>query len=332
MQTSKLKVLFTKLMLLGFAAILSLLLAELAVAKVIKYPSYGMVASVRYRKGEKLWGNIRKPHAKEYNVEGKNLAKFNNYGFPGIDIDSLNKPIVVLGSSFVEALQYAPEQISTSVFASELRKRGMAHNVMNLGCSGHDPYDSWFRLLYFRETLGFETQDVILVLNSDNDDWFTRHPQPLDFSKPADFGSVNSNMKYKILLAMKNFSSLIALLTEGSRSGETAGVKEVESVTSPIPPNDDRHKESLSAQTLACLDAFDGAYVNFRVLTVDDDGCFNNALQEYCANKGIPLCITPMAKPEYMINGAGHFNLKGNEYLGKQLYALFAKQDIQQLR
>lgn len=338
MQTSRFSLVLWRVFLLSIALVIGLVVAELVVAKLIEYPSYGVEAKVRYRIGGEYWTNIRKPYAKVYNVEGKNIAKYNNYGLPGTDVTSLENPVVVLGSSFVEALQYQPEEIASSVFASELVTNGNDNSVINLGCSWHDPYDSWFRLLYFREKLGFTPRDVILVLNSDNKDWFARHPQPFAFTKSADFGVKNSSLKFKIMLTLRNSSSLIELLAKGMKGGNGQLNEESEAVAVNKNNSDTRKMEleqageGLSAQMVSCLAAFNGEYPGFRVLSVYDNVSFNRALQEYCDGESIPLSIVPMAKPEFMINGAGHFNLNGNRYLGKQLYALFTKQDSPQDR
>ncbi len=145
---------------------------------VLGFPRYGVECKVRYRNGGAVWTNIRYPHSSDFNVEGWKSVKYNNFGLPGSDINSLDSLIVVLGSSFVEALQYDSDQIATSVFQRQLDQSGISIQVMNLGCSGHDPYDSWFRLKYYEQKHGFFTQGVILVINSDNLDWFSRHPRP----------------------------------------------------------------------------------------------------------------------------------------------------------
>lgn len=91
---------------LFFALTLSLLISELFVAKVVGYPVYGVRYKVRYRKGAETWTNIRKPHSQVYNVEGRIKTSFNNLGIPGVDVKRIVNPIVVLGSSYIEALQF----------------------------------------------------------------------------------------------------------------------------------------------------------------------------------------------------------------------------------
>ncbi len=103
------------------------------------------------------WSNIRYPYAKVFNVEGRNLAVLNNFGLPGTDIRNLDNATVVLGSSFVEAFQLQASDISTSYLQRDLDQMEIKRNVVNLGSSGHDPYDSWFRLKYFEDFFALDT-------------------------------------------------------------------------------------------------------------------------------------------------------------------------------
>jgi len=197
--------------LLFSALIISLLINEVIVAKLLRYPSYGVIFKVRYRKGADRWTNVPKPYAKIYNVEGDVLTHYNNLGLPGVNVKNRANSIVVLGTSIVEALQFKPDQIATSLFQMKLTESGSNKSVLNLSCSGHDPYDSWFRLQYYEKMLGFKSQEILLVLNSANTLWFTRHPKPFDFSLASDFGYTNNSFFPRALIKLRNTSSLAEL-------------------------------------------------------------------------------------------------------------------------
>lgn len=303
------------------AFIFSLLFSEIVVAKVIGYPAYGVSYKVRYRKGAETWTNIRKPHAQIYNVEGRIKTNFNNLGIPGVDIEKIVNPVVVLGSSYIEALQYKPDKISTSLFQEKLNKEGRNVSVLNLGCSGHDPYDSWFRLKYFEKALNVVGQDVILVLNSDNKAWFNRHPKPFSFDLSDDFGQVNAKSATKAMIALRNASSLVEMYVNAFKK------KEINEDIHPDEPStnqlSDMGVHELSEEMKMCLLEFNETYSDFKVISVYDNEAFNSALSHFCKKFQIDCTLQPLAKPEYMINGAGHLNEIGNQILGELLYQVY---------
>ncbi len=206
--------------LLILAFILSALISEAVIAKLVRYPAYGVEYKVAYRSGGATWTNVRKPHSKLFNVEGKNLIQVNNYGFPGSDIDRIEDPTVILGSSYVEAFQYKPEEIASSLFSDKLKAIGVTESVLNLGCSGHDPYDSWFRLKYYESKHSFQPKDIILVINSDNESWFARHPQPFDFSLPASFGKKHDGRFMNMVISARNLSSTVEVFAKNILESE----------------------------------------------------------------------------------------------------------------
>lgn len=206
--------------LLILAFIFSALISEAVIAKLVKYPAYGVEYKVAYRNGGGTWTNVRKPYSKLFNVEGKNLINVNNYGFPGTDIDKIENPIVILGSSYVEAFQYKPEDIASSLFSDKLKAIGITEPVLNLGCSGHDPYDSWFRLKYYENKYSFQPKDIVLVINSDNDSWFACHPQPFDFSLPASFGKKHEGRFMNMVISARNLSSMVEIFAKNILKSE----------------------------------------------------------------------------------------------------------------
>lgn len=296
------------------------ILTEIIVSQVIKYPSYGVAYKARYRVGGEYWTNIRKADSKLYNVEGKIITGYNNLGLPGIDISDTSHPIAVLGSSYVEALQLAPEEIATSEFQRLLLSKQDKSTVINLGCSGHDPYDSWFRLKYFEQKLGFRTEDVILVLNSDDAAWFKRHPKPLDFSLPKDFAKRNNSFVVKWMIRLRNSSSVIEVMAKWLKDDNDSSVSPLKKASA---VKKDTIQKELSEEMRLCLDAFNAAYSRFVVVSIYNNTSFNSALADYCKVNNIKHIISPIAKPQQMFNGSGHLNDVGNKQLGKLLYEAY---------
>ncbi len=308
---------FKKTLLLILSFTIAFVIVEFIIGDIVNYPAFGFKFQVQYRKGADTWSNIKVPYAKVLNIEGKTKTHYNNLGIPGSDVNNLNNTIVVLGSSYVEALQFDPDDIATSFFQRRLAEEGEDISVINLGCSGHDPYDSWFRLKYFEKYLGFKTNDVILVLNSDNREWFSRHPKPLDFSLSPNFGEVNNSKIVRATFFVINHSSFISLLAQGLKSKNNGQTNENEKIEI------QDTSQGISLEMKECLDKFSAEYQNFVVISILNDNMFNKDLAEYCLQKSIPCLMQPLAKPEFMLNGAGHLNKKGNEELGLLLYKAY---------
>ena len=285
-------------------------------SRIIGYPSYGVKSKVSYRVGGGGWSNIRLPYAKVFNVEGRNIATLNNFGFPGTDVSTLKGATVVLGSSYVEAFQMQAEDVGSSYFQRNLEQMGIDSNVVNLGCSGHDPYDSWFRLKYFEDFYGLETQDVVLVLNSDNVSWFSRHPRPLVFDKADGFGREKSSTSGKLQIRLRNSSSFIELMAQLMKLSDQEDEAETE-VPLPSESVAQESEQSLSQEMKDCLLAFQSSYPRFLVVSITDDPSFNRNLSDFCLEQSIRCKTENLAKPEYMINGVGHLNLRGNQALGR---------------
>lgn len=312
-----------RLFLIVLAFIIALITTELVVVHCVGYPSYGVEYKALYMPGGNKWINIRKPYSKIFNVEGKIITSVNNLGFPGLDIESIENPIVILGSSYVEAFQYQPDEIASSLFWKELLEAGYHQPILNLGCSGHDPYNSWFRIMLHQERLGFSTEDVILVLNSDNTDWFNRHSKPFTFEKPEGFGRKNNSLKMRLGIEARNASSLVELLYKGFFKSD-----DVDEPSPKRSKNQEQIQEvpleySLSQEMIDCLTAFAREYSGFSVLSIAGDPDFNSAIKEFCMNQNIPIHIKPLSYPKYMIGGAGHLNKEGNKALAEALLTLW---------
>ena len=309
------------ILLLLLSLLLSLAIVELTIGTVLGFPVYNVKYKVHYRQGAEAWTNVRKPHAEIYNVEGTNVTEYNNYGLPGTDLNLADTCIVVLGSSYVEAMQYDPEDIATSVFQRNLDANGINRQVVNLGCSGHDPYDSWFRLHFYEKYLGISTEEVVLVINSDYRAWMTRHPHPLRFDFDEGFGKRNMSKSVRLLTTLRNSSSFAELVVNALKvKGENQDAQD----DSQNPEKKDTPEpEALKPDLIAVLNAFNEEYDSFQVLSITNMVDFNSSLQQYCDQKSIPCRIQVLKKPELLINRSGHLNKEGNKALGNALWDIY---------
>lgn len=304
-----------KTILIILAIILSLVLSEPVIKNVLKYPTYGLQYKVHYRIGAEYWTNVWKPHSKYWNVEGGNVVySRNNLGFPGKDVNTkLENRIAVLGSSYLEAYQINPDKIACSVFSDLLSQKGMARGVYNLGCSGHDPYDSYMRLAYYETKI--KPQTVILVINSDNYKWFQRHPKPFRFEPDRQFGETMNSLLSQVQTLLRNSSSLAALYINALKpQNDNAEIEQK-------PKNESKHLDNValvvSNELMQTLENFKLKYPNFIAISILNDSSFNDTLKVYCASKDIAFFSEPLIKSENMLHGAGHLNENGNRKLGE---------------
>lgn len=303
-----------RLILVVFSSIiLAFCIVEVLVGSVIGYPVSEFHHDVYWVKGAR-GGAIRKPRAKIFNVETMSYTNLNNVGLPGSDIDPSDEVIYVLGSSYIEALQYDPQHIATSIFQNKLKQDGFGNSVYNLGDSGASPYDSYFLLEYYKRVFRKDPHCVILVINSDYQSWLQRPPKPLTFSIPRDFGIVDRRLQPVIVNRLLGSSSLAHLLYESHRQHKNrARSGELDS-------NEDDHSPVLSHDLETCIIEFAKKYPRFSVVSIVNSKVFNDSLSQFCFAIGVDCSTTLLMRKEYLINGTGHLNLQGNLLLGDELY------------
>jgi hypothetical protein len=191
---------------------------------------------------------------------------------------------------------------------------GLKSNVVNLGCAGHDPYDSWFRLKYYEDYLGLEVQDVILVLETPYTSWLSRHPTPLVFEKPDFFGCENTSLGSKLQVYLRNSSSFIELMAQLMRLSDKENENEA---PMPLDSMSQIAADPLSQEMIDCLLTYQSSYPRFLVVSISSDSNFNQSLSEFCIGQSICCRIENLRKPEYLLDGIGHLNIKGNQALGR---------------
>ncbi len=305
-------------------------LNELIFRFVVHYPTYGIkMRLLGIRSSQKRQQNIYYPNSQYWTVEGGNhVYSRNNLGLPGVNIDPSrnNKFIFVLGTSYIEAFQVAPDKIATSVLFNALQKENREYQIVNLGFSGADPYDSYLLSLYY-ETL-FEPCKVLLVLNSDNKEWLNRHKDPLLFARGPDFAHEDRRILYTFNRRLRNSFSSFNLLQE-LRPSATEGI---------APPGGDETEGSTGRQGSSslpalpqrlgdCLKAFQTRHHGrFICVSIVPDRVFNHELDSFCRKESINLAFSEeIIRPENRFQGSGHLNAQGNLLLGLFLNDAFKR-------
>ncbi len=284
---------------------------------LIHFPSYGVTNRVHYQRSANYWVNTSAPYSCYWNVEGGNLVgKRNNLGLPGIDVDT-SRPytVMVAGSSYIEAFQVPPENMAVSVFDMLLQKQEAGFAVLNVGNSGHDPYDSWFRINYLA-SLGLMPDYVILIIEADYDEWFARHPHPLLFAPDDHFGEKDTSAVFLMQRKLRNRVSFINLIARGMKGASNDNDSESEASTRP-------KEKTLSNDMEETLLAYRDQFPHFMLVSILNDDQYNLEVNEFCQANGILFFRSGIARSENKLNGKGHLSELGNRELGEFLYDSF---------
>lgn len=298
------------------AATSAILLTELAVRHILGFPTYGVEKKLLGIKSSTTTSNIFYPQSKYYNVEdGYKVYKRNNLGLYGKDV-SWNKNdtlVYVLGSSYLEAAPTPPDSMAVSILQNQFDIDGRRYKVINIARSGHDPYDSFFRLAWFEKLYG--KGKVILVLEGSYEEWLTRHPHPLLFSLSPQFGLVESSQSTQLAMIALNHSASAYMIKQAAKStdiGENAFLLKQTS-------NDSANLIPIDLKI--CLDSYQKKYGDdFIVLSIMESKIHNNELRQYCDSKNINFYSRPINKASNKIGGKGHLTIAGNKLLGLALY------------
>jgi len=203
-----------------------------------------------------------------------------------------------------------PARIATSVLQQQLRQNKISAGVYNLGHHGYDPYESLYRLRFFKSH-GLSPDCVILVVESDYNGWFNRHTQPLDFTPGKKFGQVNTSPSYSLQRQLRNHSALINLLVRKDNFFPIENDFEEDNVVA---------ESTVSESMRQTLRMFHEECPAFMLVSMSPDKHFNQQLDEFCANNGIVFFKKGIKIPVNRIDGSGHLNEKGNRELGEFLY------------
>jgi len=287
------------------------------VGNILGFPKYGVERKMQGMRNSPGHQNIYKPHSQYWNSNKTfEIYMRNNLGLPGIDVDTSNvsKYIFVLGSSFIENQYLKPELISTSVFQRLLKKSDNCFNVLNLGYSGFDPYDSFRRAHYFEET--YRPGLVILVINSYNAGLFKLSPESfhLDKNSFAEDNSFATNFN----LFLRNNSSFIRLISILFQNKE-------EQTVGPEKENSQNLNADLTNLEI-CLKSFSEKYEGrFMCVSITSNDSMNRKIEEFCNKNNVNFEYSGLMVPENQFDGDWHLNEKGNNALGVFLFNSFRK-------
>jgi hypothetical protein len=302
---------------------MSLAISELAIRYIVGYPDYGIDNFVFGVSSNIKWQAQYRPYSRYINTEQRGFHPYrrNNLGLPGTDIDVRKDLVFVLGSSFIEAAQVPPEQISVSIFSKLLKEsRLSSFTAVNLGRKAHDLYDSWFRYQYYKNILNHRY--VMLIVDQRNS--FARHKQPFEFGLPAGFGKIENRLTKRLGTIALSRSAYLALMFRGvrdlTRKDKDEDLNDLKSDGKTSESNKD---EDFIKGVLICLREFSTELKNqLIVVSIINKPELNEQVKSYCDQNGIYCMISDTIQiKENQIDGSGHFNLKGNRRLGELMFS-----------
>jgi len=303
-----------------FAFIIAFSINEMFVRHIIGYPTFGLdkkLSGIRSAQGG--WQNIWIPHSYYWNVEGGNIVeKRNNYGLPGedVNIDADSKIIFLLGDSYSESLQVKKESMASTIFQNSLNQLDKKFKVINLSCSGHDPYDLYLRTKYYSSI--FNPEWLILILESDKLSWIQRNKN-IDFK--FDINNVNemTGLSYNLQKILRNNSSSLNLFIYNLLSKENSGNLITQGETQLT--NSEIEKKDYSILT-NILKQYVLEYKNrFIIVSVSPDEELNKELKNFSHNYNAKIFYENLLEKEYRFSS--HLNESGNSALGNLLFNSF---------
>ncbi len=305
-----------RIAILILAAIAALMGTEILVSKIIRYPTYGVEMKMLGLRGVGPPTNLFEPYSRYWTVEGGNkVYRRNNIGLPGIDvrISSASRYVFVLGDSFIEGYQVPPETIATSLLQKRLQASEPDRQVLNLGYSGHDPYDSYWRARFYERE--YAPSHVCLVLEKPNAAELERQRHPLDFDAHPPVPTRLRSKRTELAMAIMNKSSFFNLITNLLKASKLNDVIKEEE-------NEERGDgPALGNELKVCLNQFKARYgERFVLVWIGGDSLFERRLAGYCADSAIRFQAKNLMSAENRLGGKGHLSLQGNESLGECLY------------
>jgi len=299
------------------------IISEVIVRFLVRYPDYGVEYFVYGISSNIKWQAQYYPYSRYFNNESGRFNVFmrNNLGLPGLNAKLEKKIIFVFGSSFIEAAQVPPENISVSVFQQLIEKNYPNFTVLNLGRKAHDLYDCWFRYNYYKRI--YEPAYVILIIDQRNS--FNRHLHPLNFSLPQNFGNIDKRLKVIIGTKILSSSSYLSLCYRGFRDIINKKNNEVDLEDIELCEDNSDNQYSMLTDIQMCILQFKkDVKCPLLILSICNDKNMNNKIKAYCDSLKIYCNVCDnIQSVDNQINGSGHFNIKGNYMLGNLIYDTF---------
>jgi hypothetical protein len=303
------------------------LASEFFVNKIVKYPI--RTSSVKYvfmpdtRGFENL--KLKESHSKYWSVEGgNNVYYYNNLSITGRDVYPDDKSIIVfvLGDSFVEASTVHPDSTAVTIFQDKLNKLDTNIKALNIGFPNTDPFILWYRMMFFEKL--YKPDYVILLVEDLEllDMNMQRHPDSLDFSVPANFGSVIPPSKSeRIFDVFRKRFSVFSLLSasisiEGLRKENNSNLDEIYV----------KDVEKSIRKFRDCMFKYKEKYgEKLVVLSFEENTEKNKVIAEVCDSMKINYSNKKLMTPEYRWENIQHLNNKGNKVFGEFLYETFIR-------
>ncbi len=317
-----------KILIIILAVITSLIAAEVIARYVMRYPAQASRKTVAIIPGSGVKSRIflYKPYSKYLNIEaGYKQFTYNNVGVhgPDVDLSEDSKLIFLAGSSFIEAYQVPSEKTAAAVFDRKLKAVDPGYSVFNLGASGCDPYEAYFRTKLYTQMYR-KPDKVILALEQFRTKWLEQYDTPLDFDIPEHFGKEYRLSKAKrVASTICEKSSLASMLYRFAKK-----VKRLDEIERARETEDGPENEEIQVipdALKATMRQFQKDYGNdFMLVFFGQDLQATEMLREFCDSEGIRFYSSDsVAVPENRFDEHGHLNEAGNLKLGELFYESF---------
>lgn len=247
------------------------------------------------------------------NGESGTLIKYNEIGLPGttskfVARGKQNLKIAICGSSFIMG-QLPMKDIASSVAQTRLDSLKAGESLFNLGEGNHGPFMSFLRACFFDKKYDF---DYVIYINDGNWEKSARQWQDIKYYQEISFSEIFPSCYSKAVQRVRSLSRLINIIVIAVHGKYGVGFTRDQNFA-------DVEPQSLEGYSNA-LYAFTTAWKNrFVVINVSDMANFNQSLSNLCGKFSIPYYQKNIMKPQYRINGSGHFNLRGNRELGEMI-------------
>lgn len=300
--------------------ILAFISVEFFIQFVIGFPAYGVKYKLAGIRSSTKWQNVWKPNSSYFTVEGGlRIHRRNNLGFTGLDVNisKSSQYIAILGNSYLEAYQVAPEKTAVGILQSNLRDSMPGVEVVNLSVSGHDIFDMLYRSQYYDKT--FKFKQIILVLNNSEFNWLKRHKR-LSFNPKTEVIEETSALQ-KIIVNIRNYSIFFDLFIKAIQSKKDGSDSQEQNKSQDkLPINDNvKHFRDYSDMMVSVLNQYYFIYGNSLMILnfaeVEND-CLPQDAIKFLQKNSIPYFYKKVDTKKNKIEGNGHLNEHGNKELG----------------
>jgi hypothetical protein len=164
---------------------------------------------------------------------------------------------------------------------------------------------------------------VIIILESQYEEWLNRYPDPLDFTLPKNFGTeIKDKGIKKIVRTISNYSYSFNLLSEGYKKyNQSVGDRQEEQaeLSEVVETN------QVNPKLLQALQNYRRICPNILLVSVISSDYVNSKLETFCHQNGLKFAsdTTILDEENRLSRGNGHLNVNGNRKLGLLLSKAF---------